>query len=362
MINFKIKVAGKIIQFRSDDSRLSYNASENRDFKHFVGSAETEPDLIFDIKYGSIPEFRNKKRLFVVDRGWVLSECGNKMLFEYPDRSLEGRMERVGEINEDMTKGTIYVNRDKTSEEREEAERQKNLAMTEEEKIKRETNKKKRMERCAMRRRSQPKKLNEPNKPKQAKKPKEKTPEQIGRGVISGIKQNFFQAFLVNYVIEKNLGFLAHTSSVQHDNGLYLFMGPQEAGKSTIAEFWHTKTGAKVFNDDRAVITSKNGKSYFFNAPWAGTLQDKCDLGKGDGTEIDGILFISHAGKNVLRKLNATQAVSRIFRNSFPAFWNRAALAYMLELCAKIAQTVPCYDLGFVNNDSVVTFLRKEMK
>lgn len=350
MFDFNIKIADRTLRFKSSDASLSYNAREEREFKHFVCDDSKRVDATLEIRYGFVPMFNKKKVVFSVVDGWSLSRYKNKMLFEYPDRGLEGRMERAAEISEDMTRGIIYVNGDRTSEEQEKVKNQVNSRPAGTRKIKLEERKKRKI--------AKPPEAE--NKQKTEK--KRNTPEDLGRKVMSGLKANFFQAFLIEYLVLQKVGFLAHCASVRHNDKLYLFMGQSNFGKSTIAEFWHDAAGARVFNDDRAVLTVENGSPYFYNAPWVGTLVNKCDLSQGNRTGIDGIFFIRKNKTNTLKKLNGAPAASKIFQNSFPVFWKKSALEYIFDMCFKITNPVPCYDLGFVNDKNVVEFLKKELK
>lgn len=362
MFDFSIKVAHKVIRFKSENPKLTYDASGEREFVKFI--CNEDADMTLEVRYEEMPDFSGKETLFHVDGSWTLSRYEDKVLFEYPDRSLVGRTERVGEINKDMTCGTVYVNREKTPEEEEESKRQRESQMTEEDRRKREE----RMAKKNDRKKSRSEKPDVTTgtltveKPEEKAPPKkQKTPEELGKKVMSEVKANFFQAFLVEYLIRKNVGFLVHCSSVYCDGKLYLFMGQSNAGKSTIADFWHTRAKATVFNDDRAVLTVEGGVPRFYNAPWVGTLVDKCELEKGNGTEIDKIFFLRQSKKNVLRKLGRVEAAAKIFKNSFPVFWERSALSYVLNKCSEMTASAACYDLDFVNNDSVVEFLQKEL-
>ena len=348
MIDFTIRVAGKVIGFKSDSASLVYDASREREFKKFVCEGQQKTDILFDIRYGSIPVFGGKETLFGGDGSWSLSRCGGKILFEYPDRSVEGRMERVAQINADMTEGVIYVNREKTPEEEEEATRKRLSRMTDEQKQIVEGRRKRKSEGQAAR--------------MHRRKSDQSTPEKLGPRVMYQIKENFFQAFLVEYLIRKQIGFLVHCSSVKDEEKLHLFMGQTRAGKSTMAEFWHNTGNAKVFNDDRAIIAVRDGAPCFHNAPWAGDFGDRCELASGDGTRIETIYFISHNSSNKLRRLDALEAATKIFSNSFPVFWQKSGLDYVREVCSEIAGLIPCYDLGFTNNEGVVGFLKDELK
>lgn len=341
MIDFRIKIADKVIRFKSEDGAIAYNASDEREFKYFLYTGGKKDDLVLDIRYGMIPEFPDARTLFTVDGSWTLSRYKDKVLFQYPDRNLAGRFERVAEIDEDMTKGVIHVNREKTPEE---ARSVQGVVLK------------------AGANTPQPGGDSPIGQATLVKAEAVKsTPEDLGRKVMTEIKANFFQAFLVEYIIRKKVGFLAHCSSVYYNGLLYLFMGRSQAGKSTIAGLWHDTAGTAVFNDDRAVLTVKNGALYFYNAPWVGALMEKCSLGEGDGAKIGGIFFIHQAKVNSVKRLTKTEGAANIFRNSFPVFWERGALNYVLDMCSDAAGIAPCYDLDFVNDESIITFLKDKL-
>lgn len=352
MLDFKIKIARKIIRFKCDDPGVAYNASQEREFKGFVYTGEDGEDVVLDIKYGAMPDFSGRQVLFSVDKSWNLSRYRESILFEYPDRSLDGRTERAAELNKELTRGNIYINKPRTPEEEARAAIQRAAQGTDE-----------RMKAFRAARQipgqGQAVRVAVQDKPKDAK-PREKAPEELGKSAMSELKANFFQAFLVEFLIHKKVGFLAHCSSVYSDGRLYLFMGQSQAGKSTIADIWHELAGATVFNDDRAVLTVEKNVPYFYNAPWAGTLFAKCRLGEGDGTKLGGIFFLYQSKANSARKLGKVEAAAKIFKNSFPVFWEEHALNYVIGICSDIAASVPCYDLEFVNDESVVGFIKKE--
>ena len=342
MIDFSIRVAHTVIRFKSDDPSLTYDAPGGREFKGFLCDDPREPDILLEVRYGSCPDLGEKETLFSVDTTRAISRAGGKIYFEYPDRTQDARMEgvtqdarmdQVVEINEDMTEGIIHVNRKKTPEERGKS-----------------------------RRRTRKKKTTGPARAARSDRPDGKFRRDSGQRIMNEIRENFLMAFLVEYMIVKRIGFFAHCASVEHEGELCLFMGQSGAGKSTIAQFWQDSTGARVLNDDRALITVKDGVPRFYAVPWTGTLGDKCDRTSGDGTRIGRIYCIYHHDSNAVRRLGATESAAKTFANSFPVFWHKSSLDYVLDMCSQIAHSLPCYELGFVNDESVVGFLKEELK
>ena len=83
MFDFSIRVARKVIRFKSENPKLAYDASEEREFVKFL--CKQDADMPLDIKYEEMPDFSGKKTLFHVDGSWTLSKYADKVLFEYPE-------------------------------------------------------------------------------------------------------------------------------------------------------------------------------------------------------------------------------------------------------------------------------------
>jgi hypothetical protein len=362
MFDFSIEMAHKVIRFKYDGDQIEYDPLASDEFPLFVCKEPKQEDLLLNIEYGKVVDVTGKKELFSVDDSWALSKANEGMVLEYKDRNLEGRVERMALFNEEMTQGTIYINRDKTAEEEEESKKQRELKKTDEDRAKQEQRKKdseaRRLKRYADKGEPVPPKPD----PSQKKAKKEKTPAEKGKTMMNEIKANFLQAFIVEYVAKKHLGILAHCSTVYYKDKAYIFMGTSGTGKSTIAEFWHDKVGATVFNDDRAVIRVEDGKPIFHNMPWVGTLYQKSQLDKGTDTPIEAVFLLYQNNENVLEKTSKAIAATKIFKNTFPVFWSREDLQYILGECAEITKAVPCYDLGFINDNSIVDYVIEKLE
>ena len=306
MIDFKIKVVDKIIRFSSRDPLLSYTAAAEEDFRGFIYKGHGKEDITFDIKHGHPPHFKGKKELFNAGEKRQVFQYKDKTIFEYPNPRDKNLIENAAEINKDMTKGTIYIKKDTI--------KRKKVRYSE------------------------------------------------GKKAIIEVKAKILLAFLVDYFARKEMGLMLHCSSIKEQDRLYLFAGKKNAGKSTIAELWLKKTNARVFNDDRAVLTADKRRVRFYNMPWAGTLRSKCSLSHGNGLKADNIFFIHHNKSNHLRKLDVKEAAVKLFQNSFTALYDKRALNFILKICSKIADSVPCYELGFVKKENVIVFLKEKLE
>jgi len=53
-------------------------------------------------------------------------------------------------------------------------------------------------------------------------------------------------------------------------------------------------------------------------------------------------------------RLTSVDAASRAIVCSFPSYWNREGMAFALNLCGELSEVIPCHELEFVPNGSVV--------
>jgi len=359
MFDFRINIAEKIIEFKSNDPLLDYDAHVERAFSHFVYTGSRRSDIVFDIHRGRIPAPQFKKRLFTIGRNWFVSECGDAILFECSGNGFGMPIEHGVCLAKDMKRGTIYIRTKEISS----AKKEKmpvRFHLTEEQKLRQERRRKQKEKERAMLASSNADMVLTRKVWFQRRRLLKDYRRRPARRIITIVKTNFLQAFLPGYLLQEESGLSVHGAAVQHDGKLSLFMGQSSSGKSTLARLWHESCTARVLNDDRGILISEGGKVYFYNTPWAGSLMQYCDFASGRKTNVDALFFIHHDSANRIRKLNHREAFIRIYRNSFLAFWRKEALRYVLDTCLQIAASIPCYELGFVNNGSIVAFLQKE--
>lgn len=302
MLNFKMNVAGIVINFYSTDPDINYKASEDERFAGFEYADEREPDVRFRIANGAdIPDLESdKKLLFSVEENWQLYKVGDKLLYEYPDRKT-GAVERLSLISSDMKEGVIYdLRRGGRDNSRE-----------------------------------------------------------TGKQIMAEIKANFFQVFLLDYLIWHKVGILAHGVTMDDNGNRLIFMGKSGAGKSTLASIFAKNDGVKIYNDDRAILKYENGNAVFYNAPWTGAYVEGYHPRYSDIFKLDKIFFIYHEKENKIRRLTSKEGAAFLLRNTFPAFWRGEGFMDAIALCVSITKKIPCFELGFINDSRIVEFVRK---
>ncbi|MBU4251977.1 MAG: hypothetical protein KKC39_07435 [Candidatus Omnitrophica bacterium] len=174
----------------------------------------------------------------------------------------------------------------------------------------------------------------------------------------SDIIYDFLQVLLINYFAQRNQGIFTHSVGIKDvdDRGL-LFAGKSGAGKSTTARLWHKHSKAMVLNDDRIIVRKVNGKFFIYGSPWHGEFSDYL-ASRIESAPLKKIFFIHHSPKNIATQISPKPAFNLLYPALFPTFWDKNCLENIAAFCADLIKHVPCYSLGFVNNEKVINFTR----
>jgi len=156
-------------------------------------------------------------------------------------------------------------------------------------------------------------------------------------------------------LLSRHQGIMVHASGLVAQGQGFIFVGPSGAGKTTLANFWHGQRGVTVLNDERLIIRKKGGAFWLYGTPW-NTVFSGCSSA---AAPLKKIFFISHARKNVIEKTTAPQAFYSLFSQLFLQYWDSEAVTTSLKFCEALLETVPSFHLGFVNNKSAISFLKR---
>lgn len=147
-------------------------------------------------------------------------------------------------------------------------------------------------------------------------------------------------------------GVMFHACGVDDRGSGLLFLGNSSEGKSTMAQLWEEES--TVLNDDRIVVREKLGRFWMYGTPWHGSHTEVSPY----GVPIDKVFFLQHGRQNSAMPKQGGEAVSMMLRRSFPPVWDKAGMDYTVDLCQRMAEATPCYQLDFVPNPSIVNFTR----
>jgi len=155
---------------------------------------------------------------------------------------------------------------------------------------------------------------------------------------------------LLANLLGRGRGVELHSCGVIDDEGRgHLFVGVSGAGKTTTARLW-ADAASGIVSDDRVIVREREGEMWMFGTPWHG----EAELSMPGGVPLAGVYLLVQAPANALRPLDAAEAVARLFRCTFPLFYDAAALDFTLSFLERIAASVPVRELQFTRERSAV--------
>lgn len=138
-------------------------------------------------------------------------------------------------------------------------------------------------------------------------------------------------------------GFLLHASGVVHRGHAWVFCGPSESGKTTIARLGD---GRPVLSDETVAVARRSDSYAAFATPFFG--EGGPTMGQANThARLRGLCFLHQAAEFSHRRLSAREAVERAFPQVFLPKTERAVVSRLLGGLAEFTSAVPCYDLFF---------------
>ena len=138
-------------------------------------------------------------------------------------------------------------------------------------------------------------------------------------------------------------GMMLHASAVALGGRAFLFSGPCGRGKSTHTRLWQQEFGANavVFNDDKPALRLIDGRWFAYGTPWCG----KDGINSNIKVPLSGVCFLERGSSNLIRRLSASEASSRIVGQTMRRFGRVESLDLMLGLVDKLVRDIPVYEL-----------------
>lgn len=132
-----------------------------------------------------------------------------------------------------------------------------------------------------------------------------------------------------------------------------LFLGQSTAGKTTMARLWEDDPGVTILSDDRIILRKMDNQIWMYGTPWHG----EAGFAAPTRAPLGSVYFLRKGMKNQVSSLNGVECASRFFSCCFPLFYNRDAVDFTLRFFDDAVKSVPCCELSFVPNKTVVEFL-----
>ena len=76
-----------------------------------------------------------------------------------------------------------------------------------------------------------------------------------------------------------------------------------------------------------------------------------------DSAPLARVFFLKHGEQNSLKPLTPIQAVIELLGRSFIPLWDTAKMDFTLKFLDEMCQAVPCHELRFLPDSSVVDFI-----
>ena len=163
------------------------------------------------------------------------------------------------------------------------------------------------------------------------------------------------ELLMVHY-LAAGRGIIIHGCGIRRGKKGILFAGESGAGKTTMARIWSRQTDAEILSDDRTIVRKKDGHFWIYGTPWHGEGK----FGSPGSVKLDRVFFIKHGEKNSIKSRNNVFSVTQFLNCSFPPLWDAKAMNYSMELFSDLAESVPCRELSFKPDRSVIDFIKAQ--
>lgn len=157
----------------------------------------------------------------------------------------------------------------------------------------------------------------------------------------------------ITFLLLRGRGLLLHGCGLLAGGRVRVFVGESGAGKSTLAGLLARQSVGSILSDDRLVVRPEGDGYRVWGTPWHGEAR----FASPQQGPLATIYFLRHASETRLTALPPAEAGLRLAGVCFQAGWPRDGLAHLLDQCARMATSVPCFELAFRPDASVLAAL-----
>lgn len=165
----------------------------------------------------------------------------------------------------------------------------------------------------------------------------------------------FLMCFMI--ILIKYNGIILHSSGVIMENKGFIFCGKSGSGKTTISNLFIKSNYAKVLTDEALILRKHENSIKIYGSPWKGS-GDNIYCNKS--SSLNHIYFIYHGKENKSDNIEKREAVSNLVKQAFPYFWDTKLMLRSFSLMTDVTNIVPCSNLRFIPDQSVVSFIMKK--
>jgi len=149
-------------------------------------------------------------------------------------------------------------------------------------------------------------------------------------------------------------GFILHSAGVSINDKGYIFCGKSGSGKTTISNLFRQSKKAILLTDEALLLRKQDGSFHLYGTPWKGSgdnIYNNIDI------ILERIYFIFHGKKNERSEVDKREAIVLLVKQAFPYFWDKKLMLKSFSLMTTITNLIPCSNLYFLPDDSVVTYI-----
>lgn len=168
---------------------------------------------------------------------------------------------------------------------------------------------------------------------------------------------NLFSVTNTSVILPEKEQFIIHAAYIVHKGEAILFCAPSETGKSTLAKFWEKKQGAEIINEDRVIISKKEG-IYYSHGCWAMGKADAC---RNVTVPIRAVVLLEQGPINIVNKMNAVEKFYRLVIQCAFDETNKKHCQWITDELLELIDKVPVVSYQCINDISAVDELEKHI-
>ncbi len=152
--------------------------------------------------------------------------------------------------------------------------------------------------------------------------------------------------------LSQGYGTLLHACGVKVDGRGLLFVGTDNAGKTSIGRLWEQHAGATTLGDDQIIVRKQGQEYWMYSTPW------RANGSFVGSAPVEAVYVIHHGIANKITPLSPVQATAQLVKRSFSAMWSPEGMSFTVEMLSEIGIEMPVYDYAFVPDRSAVDFVQ----
>jgi len=154
------------------------------------------------------------------------------------------------------------------------------------------------------------------------------------------------QILLMNHLAPRD-GLIVHAAGAVVGGCALVFPGLSGGGKSTLSRLFITAgLGDTLLSDDRVIMRVTQGleeseRVTAWGTPWPGDAR----VARNTGAPLAALLFLTKAQENKVMPLDASSAMKRLMPVVSCPWYDRARSDQVLATCARVVESLPCFEL-----------------